>query len=289
MSQALLIAVVGLLLLPSLTRRLRASLEPSEWARINATSLISAVVLFEVALVVCATPIILALLHGGHQKHFFPGGMFAGYVSLIAAVAVPVSVFIGIRRLVVTRRVLRADPWLGEHHLVDGVDVVTLPTRTELAFSLPGTPPQIVVSQGLVDVLTEDELRVVILHEAAHIQCHHSRYLLVVAALAPLFGHIRPLRVSLNTLELSIECWADAVAAPTSEDRQSTRSALLTLSHTTCATGVAAFSKAEAAAIRMESLSREPATGTNRTRCLLYATLGVLATVPVVSLLIFAG
>ncbi len=289
MSQALIAAVIGLLLFPSLTRRLRSSLAPSEWARINATSLISAVVLLEVALIVCAAPILLSLLHGGEQRHFFPGGMFAGYVSLIGAFVVPASAIVGISRLVVTRRVLRADPWLGDHKLVDGVDVVILPTKIELAFSLPGAPPQILVSEDLVDILTENELRIVILHEVAHIRHHHSRYLLIVAALAPLFGRIRAVRGSLRSLELSIECWADAAAAPTSADKQSTRNALLTLTHTDCGTGIAAFSKAEAAAIRMESLSRDHSTKRTQTRRLLYVTLGLLATIPVISLWIFAS
>lgn len=289
MSEALLLAVVGLLLLPSLTRRLRAHLAPSEWARINATSLVAAVVLFEVALIVCAFPLLLFFINGGEQRHFFPGGIFAGYVSLITAVALPVSVAIGIARLVARRRVLRAEPWFGEHHLVDGVDIVLLPTRAELAFSLPGRPPQIVLSEGLVEVLTEDELRTVIQHEAAHIRYRHSRYLLVVAALAPIFGHLRPVRESLDSLELSLECWADAAAGPTSLDRRSTRSALMTLSHTYCGTGIAAFSKAEAAAIRLESLSDGPAVTKPQIRMLLYGTLAVLAAIPVASLWSFAG
>lgn len=288
MSQALIVAIIGLMLLPSVAMRLRGSLAPSEWVRINAVSLIAAVALLEVALILCAAPLVLALLHGGTQHHFFPGGVGAGLASLIAAIVVPASVIFGISRLALRRRVLRADPWLGQHELVDGVDVVVLPTRAELAFSLPGSPPQILVSEGLVDALSDGELRTVVEHEAAHIRYHHSRYLLIVAGLAPLFGHIRPIRESLDLLELSLECWADAVAAPTSRDRRSARSALLTLSHTNCGTGIAAFSKAEAAVIRLESLMGESSSTAMQTRWLLYGTLAVLTGIPVVSLWIFA-
>ncbi len=289
MSQALLAAVLGLLLLPILTRRLRTSLAPSEWTRFNAVSLVAAVALFELALLVCAAPLVLSFLRGGEQKHFFPGGIFAGYVALVSAFVVPASIVTGVTRLVVRRRALRADPWLGDHELVDGVDIVVLPTTTEVAFSLPGDPPQILISDGLVDILTEDELDTVIKHEFAHIRHHHSGYLLVIGGLSPLLGHIRPMRDSLNSLELSIECWADAVAAPTSEDRRSTRSALLALSHTNCGIGIAAFSKAEAAALRLESLSEERSSVVGQARWLLYGTLAVLAGIPIMSLWMFAS
>lgn len=289
MSQILLVAVLGLLLLPSLTRRIRSSLAPAEWARINATSLVAAVGLFEVALVICASPLILFMLHGGDQRHFFPGGIVAGYVSLVIAIVVPVSLVFGVGRLMLRRRTLRAEPWLGDHELINGVDIVVLPTRAELAFSLPGSPPQILVSEGLVDVLSTEELHSVLEHEAAHIRFHHSRYLLVVAALAPLFGRVKPIRGSLDSLELAIECWADAAAAVTDGDRQTTRNALMTLSHMHGGTGVAAFSKAQSAAMRIESLSETPPTPTRGTRWILYATIGILAGTPIVVLWMFAA
>lgn len=288
MSQILLVAVIGLLLLPSLTRRIRSSLAPAEWARINATSLIAAVGLFEVALVICASPLILFMLHGGPQKHFFPGGIVAGYISLVIAIVVPMSLAFGIGRLMTRRRTLRAEPWLGDHELVNGVDVVVLPTRAELAFSLPGSPPQILISEGLVEILSSQELHSVLEHEAAHIRFHHSRYLLVVAALAPLFGRVKPIRGSLDSLELAIECWADAEASVTDGDRRTTRNALMTLSHMHGGTGVAAFSKAQSAAIRIESLSDTPQTSMRGTRWILYTTLCVLAATPIVSLWMFA-
>lgn len=288
MSQILLVAVLGLLLLPSLTRRIRTSLAPAEWARINATSLIAAVGLFEVAVVICASPLILFMIHGGEQRHFFPGGIVAGYASLVIAIAVPGSLAFGIGKLMSRRRSLRAEPWLGEHKLIDGVDVVVLPTRAELAFSLPGSPPQILVSEGLIGILSARELRSVLEHEAAHIRFHHSRYLLVVAALAPLFGRVKPIRSSLDSLELAIECWADAAASVTDSDRRFTRNALMTLSHVHGGTGVATFSKAQSAAIRIESLSDVPQTPARGTRWILYATLGVLAATPIVSLWMFA-
>ncbi len=289
MSQLLLIAVAGLLALPAVTRRLRSSLAPAEWARINAISLVAGVALFELALVICAAPLLLFFVHGGEQRHFFPGGMLAGYVSLIGAIAVPASIAIGVGRLIARRRRLRPEPWLGEHRLVDGIDMVTLPTMTELAFSLPGSPPQIVVSEGLVDALSQDELRTVLSHEAAHVRCHHSRYLLIVAAMSPLLGHVRPIRSSLQSLELAIECWADAVCAPTSGERRTTRSALMTLSHADFGAGIAAFSKAEAVAIRMRALTENPHSSTTPVRLFLYGSLALLATTATVILVLFTN
>jgi Zn-dependent protease with chaperone function len=289
MSGALLIAVAGLLALPAVTRWLRSSLAPAEWARINATSIVVAVAIFELALVICAAPLLLFFVHGGEQRHFFPGGIFAGYFSLIAAVAIPLSLVIGITRLVARRRRLRPEPWLGDHRLVDGIDMVTLPTMTELAFSLPGSPPQIVVSEGLIGALSEDELRTVLSHEAAHLRCHHSRYLLIVAALSPLLGRIRPVRSSLQSLELAIECWADAVCTQTPAEKRTTRSALMTLSRTDLGAGIAAFSKAEAVVIRMRALSESPSSSTTSVRLFIYGSLALLLTTATVSLLLFAN
>lgn len=289
MSQALLIAVVGLLLLPAFARKLRSSFVPAEWARINATSLVAAVVLLEVALVICASPLVLHMIYGGTQRHFFPGGIVAGYVSLIAAVIVPLSIAFGIGKLIAHRRLLRAEPWLGDHRTVDGIDIVVLPTSAELAFSLPGSPPQILISEGLVELLTPDQLRTVLKHEAAHIQFHHSRYLMVVAALAPLFGRVGPVRGSLETLELAIECWADSATAQTAIERSTTKSALLTLTHTNCVAGIAAFSKAQSAAIRIESLSHAPQAPRTRARWFLYSTLGLLSATPILMLWLFAS
>ncbi|MCL1594484.1 MAG: M48 family metalloprotease [Actinomycetia bacterium] len=289
MSEALIAAVIGLLVIPALTRRVRSSLSPAEWVRVNTASLVAGVTLFEIALIICAAPIVLYLVHGGVQRHFFPGGIYAGWVSLIGAIVIPVSLLIGILGVLSTRRRLRPDPWFGEHTIVDGMDLVVVPTATHLAFALPGRPAQIVVSQGLVDVLTESELATVIKHEAAHIRYHHSRYLLVIAALAPLFGRIRPVRESLDSLELSIECWADAAATRTAAERDSGRTALLALSHIDYGQGIAAFSQAEATAARIQALTDGHSDPAIRVRSVLYTAIGMLLFIPIVALWLFAS
>ncbi len=287
MSEALLVAVAGLLVLPSAVRRLRFSLAPAEWATINAGSLVGGVVLLELAVVVCAIPLAASIILGGQRQHFFPGGIVAGWISLFAAVLIPASIAFGTARLLIRRRSLRVQPWLGNHRLVDGVDLVVVPTAAELAFSLPGHPPQVIISEGLVETLTEIELQAVIRHEMAHIRHHHSMYLLVVAALSPLFGRLGFVRSSLRSLELSIECWADAAAAPSRRERRSTSSALLALCHIDLKSGVAAFSRPDLVAMRLQALAPDrPLPGT-KIRSVLYGTIALLFGVPIAALLAF--
>lgn len=78
------------------------------------------------------------------------------------------------------------------------------------ALTLPGRAGQIVLSRALLDLLDDDERRVVVAHERAHATHRHDRYVLAAelaaAALPPLRGLAR--RVS-----FSIERWADECAA----------------------------------------------------------------------------
>lgn len=85
------------------------------------------------------------------------------------------------------------------------------------AYTLPGRTAHIVISTGLIDLLDEDEQRIVLAHERAHARHRHDRYLLLgelAAALVPLF---RPLA---NRLGFSLERWADEEAVIAFGDRR---------------------------------------------------------------------
>lgn len=84
------------------------------------------------------------------------------------------------------------------------------------AFTLPGRGGQIVMSRGLMELLSDDEQAIVLAHERAHGEHRHDRYLLVaqIAATVPL---LRPLA---RRLRYTLERWADEIAADQCGDRR---------------------------------------------------------------------
>ena len=74
-----------------------------------------------------------------------------------------------------------------------------------------------VLSSGLVELLDDDEQRVVLAHEGAHANHRHDRYLLVAQLAAATIPVLRPLT---SRLQFSLERWADEVAVEVCGDRR---------------------------------------------------------------------
>jgi len=85
------------------------------------------------------------------------------------------------------------------------------------AVTLPGRAGQIVISTAMVDLLDEDEQRIVIAHEQAHARYRHDRYLLTAELAA---AALPPLRALARRVNYSIERWADEAAAAACGDRR---------------------------------------------------------------------
>lgn len=85
------------------------------------------------------------------------------------------------------------------------------------AVTLPGRAGQIVISTAMVDLLDEDEQRIVVAHERAHARYRHDRYLLTAELSAAV---LPPLRVLARRVNYSIERWADEAAAAACGDRR---------------------------------------------------------------------
>lgn len=85
------------------------------------------------------------------------------------------------------------------------------------AVTLPGRAGQIVISTAMVDLLDEDERRIVVAHERAHARYRHDRYLLTAELAA---AALPPLRALARRVSYSIERWADEAAAAVCGDRQ---------------------------------------------------------------------
>lgn len=85
------------------------------------------------------------------------------------------------------------------------------------AVTLPGRAGQIVMSTAMVDLLDDDERRIVVAHEEAHARYRHDRYLLTAELAAAV---LPPLRALARRVSYSIERWADEAAAAVCGDRQ---------------------------------------------------------------------
>jgi hypothetical protein len=88
----------------------------------------------------------------------------------------------------------------------DATGVEVVPSRELFAYTLPGAGGQVVVSQGLVDELDDDELAIVMAHEQAHGALRHDRFVVWGAVTVALVPVLAPLQ---RRLRFALERWAD--------------------------------------------------------------------------------
>jgi hypothetical protein len=106
------------------------------------------------------------------------------------------------------------------------------------AVTLPGRAGQIVISSAMVDLLDDDERRIVLAHEEAHARYRHDRYLFVAELAA---AALPPLRGLARRVNYSIERWADEAAASVCGDRRLVAVTLGKVALHTSPPGVAGF------------------------------------------------
>lgn len=153
-----------------------------------------------------------------YEGHLAPGGIGVSVLSLLLLSLIAGRLAMMSRRARRGRGLARADGWFAHHEHVDDHDLVLLPTAVPLAYGVDGSPPQIVISEGLRDRLDDDLVGFVIDHERAHLRRRHRRYLLLVAATDALLGALPPVARSTLALRLAVERAADEDAA--GPDRQ---------------------------------------------------------------------
>lgn len=112
-------------------------------------------------------------------------------------------------------------------------ELVVVPTAKPMAYAVPGRRGHIVVSSGMLRALDDDERRVLLAHERAHLRLRHHLYIRLtdlsasaVPLLAPLAARVR----------FATERWADEAAADEVGDRRLVaravaRAALLSAEH----------------------------------------------------------
>ena len=88
-----------------------------------------------------------------------------------------------LRRAASSRSILAQVRTTGLRTVVAGHPVLLVPDRAPLAFALPRRHGGIVLSRGLMDSLTPQQLSAVLAHEQAHLSQHHHAMLAVLGAM----------------------------------------------------------------------------------------------------------
>lgn len=221
-----MIAVVAfgwaLLAFPGAARYRRNLLEPATETRLTAWSLVIGSGLIGFGLVSMSVPTLLDGVGAHHLAAFcrrlihdvLAGGHLGGGVAALLMAVLAVRGVMGWRRL---RRIHEAafiEPWVGHHHRVgDTYELVVIPTTDFIALSVGGSFAQMVLSNGLVTALSDDELTMVVGHELAHLRRRHDYYLTMAALVDAMFGWVPMVRSSTRAMRLAVERSADEDAA----------------------------------------------------------------------------
>jgi len=267
MTTMLLVSGLGLLAIPACGRPLGRRLPPAEWAKLCAGLLAAGAVVVEASLVIQAAPTVFRMV--GLERvadlceHALgavaPGGAPVGITA--AALGVVIALLAG-RAGLGARRIQRratVERGIGWHRTVWGHRLVILPSQDPVAFSTGGRPSQVVMSQGLVAALSDDQLAAVLRHEVAHVRHHHHRYLLLACAVERSLGVLPFVGRGTAALRCAVERWADEEAAgPQSTDRASVHAALLKVAELVSVPDVAAFTTPGTVVERLEALRSDP-------------------------------
>ena len=263
MAIVLLVGGYCLLALPALARRLGRHLDPAEWARLCAGLLAGGAAVVESALLLMALPLVARAAGFPELAHvcermlgmMAPASWPVGWAAALGAVGLPLFAARGVGRAWRTQQRFRIEPELGEHRPYGSHELVVLPTDALIALSVGGRPGQIVVSQGLIDTLSDDELAAVVRHEAAHLEHDHHRFLLLAAAVDAALLPLPLARRSVVAFRTALERWADEVAAGGHEGGRTTvRSALVGVALAVVSPAVAAFTGVDDVVERLDAL-----------------------------------
>ncbi len=149
------------------------------------------------------------------------------------AVAAAVALIVGAVRIVGFDRRWRRT--VGGYDGHGGVDIVA--TNELVAFAAPGRPGTVVVSEGLLALLDEEEQAAVVAHEQTHLAQGHSRYLRVAGWAAAAVPLLLPLT---RQLRFATERAADEGAVAVVGDRRIVARAIARAALATSPSGVLA-------------------------------------------------
>lgn len=293
MAAVFFVAGLCLLALPAAGRRLGRRLAPAEWSRFCLAALLAGAAMVELSLALYAVPAVLRVL-GAHElahvcERVLPGGARLSPPAVIGAVAIPLLAAIGALRASRQQRAVHVDAWLGEHRRYGTHDVVILPTDCVVAFCAQGRPPQVVVSEGLVNSLSAEELEAVLGHETAHLRHGHQWFLLLASTLEAGFVVVPHVRRSTAVLRTALERWADEAAAAAGASRATVRQALAGVTAAGVNPAVAAFAAEDTLAERLDALGDDPPRPSTLRRLAAYAPALVVGAVVFGALIMWGG
>ena len=227
MSLALIVAGLVLLALPGWWQPRRSGTGVVRRARECRASLALGLVLTVSGLLLWGAPAVLHVADGwglpglcDDAIHQLPlGGLEFALIAGVVAGLIVARLTGALARSAARRRDAWVDPFIGQHRGLSEFDVVVIPSSRLVAVGVPGSPPQIVISEGLVSVLDPSELDAVLRHEMAHHRLHHRNYLLLAAAVDHVFGWLPPVRSSTAALRRALEEWADLASTRRSPER----------------------------------------------------------------------
>jgi len=136
-----------------------------------------------------------------------PAGAVLALECVIAAVLVGSLLREALRQRAFVRRLPT------DQRRMDGTGVLVIPSRRPLAFCAGLLRPRIVISDGLLDLLSERELQSVIAHERHHARRRDPLRRALAQAMCHAFWFIPALRTTASTQVTISELAADAVAA----------------------------------------------------------------------------
>jgi Zn-dependent protease with chaperone function len=150
------------------------------------------------------------------------------WTAYIAALAL--TVLVGVRLVVAVLRVAIANRRRRAHHrmVVDLVgvghdaaltqpcsrtrDLRVLDVAEPLAYCLPGVRSRVVVSEGTLNNLTNDEVAAILTHERAHLRARHDLVLEAFTAVHAAFPRLVRSSNALGAVQLLVELLADDAA-----------------------------------------------------------------------------
>lgn len=151
--------------------------------------------------------------------------LWATYIGVFA-----LTVLVGARLMVAVMRVAIANRRRRAHHrmVVDLVgvghdaalaqpcaqtrDLRVLDVAQPLAYCLPGVRSRVVVSEGTLTTLTENEVTAILAHERAHLRARHDLVLEAFTAVHAAFPRLVRSANALRAVELLVELLADDAA-----------------------------------------------------------------------------
>ena len=180
----------------------------------QALGLATVVLVVEVALTVALAPAGDSHLQAARRVLSGDAGLpWWGWALAVAAVALAGRLAGGLAvqlaRTVLDRRrhlalvdlVTTRNPLLADARVVDA--------ELPVAYCVPGLRPRVVLSRGALRVLTEDEVRAVLAHEAAHVDQRHDLVVLPFLALGSSLGSLAVVRTAADQVALLVEMLAD--------------------------------------------------------------------------------